>query len=269
MNRNHFAGLNTAPIAQALEGRDVLVSYADVVRRPGVWSREILPRLEAGAYGSVILDSGAFTELGDPTFHVDLEDYATFALDHADLFDVVVNLDDIRGDLARSQANQARLEELGVPAIPVFHQGEPWSELERLVETYDYIGVGFQRPIRGARGFLGEFFSRVAGRCRVHGFGMTRWAPEFPFATTDSTTWIAEFRAIRVDLALRPGPHGLRGPSASWAAQAPSSSLYSLVLESYAGPVAWAPRARLEDTAGQARTVLTRAAAVELELVAA
>lgn len=260
MNGIHFAGLNTSRLAAALEGRQVLVSYADVVRRPGVWEREILPRLRAGVYSSVILDSGAFTELSDPSFHVSIEAYGAFALEHAELFDVIVNLDDIRGDLKRSQRNQAYLEGLGLDVLPVFHQSEPWSELERLVERYDYIGIGFQRPITGARQWLDEVFSRVAGRARIHGFGMVRWeVAGYPFATTDSTTWIAEFRALRVDLDSRKSPHGLRGRLARWAASKPLERLVELVLDSYQGPVAWAPVASNGNAKGQALTVLRRA----------
>lgn len=259
-NGIHFAGLNTARLAAALEGRPVLVSYADVVRRPGVWRREIKPRLEAGAYSSVILDSGAYTELKDPTFRVDLEAYGRFALEHRDLFDLVVNLDDIRGNLKRTRRNQARLEELGLDVLPVYHQGEPWSELERLVKAYDYIGIGFQRPIRGARQWLEEVFRRVGGRARIHGFGMVRWeVAGFPFESTDSTTWIAEYRALRTNLNGRRGSHGLRGKLASWAKLESLERLFDLVLDSYFGPVSWAPALVEDQAVGQARTVLRRA----------
>lgn len=288
----HFAGLNTAGLAKVLEGRAVLVSYADVVRRPGVWEREIRPRLEAGAYASVILDSGAYTELaevrkaqkeiarregcrvdeltraqlaeaeriGREAFHVDVEAYGRFALDHADLFDLVVNLDDIRGDLKRTRRNQAYLESLGLEVLPVYHQGEPWSELERLVRRYGYIGIGFQRPITGARRWLEEVFRRVGGRARIHGFGMVRYELEgFPFETTDSTTWIAEYRALRTNLDGREGSHGLRGKLASWASLESLERLFDLVLDSYHGPVSWAPALVEDQAVGQARTVLRRA----------
>lgn len=41
----------------------------------------------------------------------------------------------------------------GIDALPVFHQGEPWSVLRELAER-GRIGVGFQRPIRSADEFL-------------------------------------------------------------------------------------------------------------------
>ena len=87
--RIHFAGINTTPLASATEGRDILVSYADVIRQPGWWERELKPRLEAGRYRSVILDSGAFTVISQGIV-IDVESYAAFAAEHQDLFDVVV-----------------------------------------------------------------------------------------------------------------------------------------------------------------------------------
>jgi hypothetical protein len=306
--RLHFAGLNSAQWAEVLEGRDVLVSYADVLRRRGVWEREIRPRLEAGLYRSAILDSGAFTELaerraaakriaeergvgleeltsaelerarveGFERFHVDLETYAAFAVEVADLFDFTVNLDDIEGDVARSSRNQAALEAAGLDPVPVFHQGEPWEILEELLENHARIGVGFQRPIRNGRAFLEAFFARVGGRAQVHGFGMTRWADEFPFATTDSTTWIAEYRAIRKRTPGETfeGTHGVGGAVAERLERFSDAELAELVLDSYrdAGAEKIHPADELvelddqvdRESRGQARTVFHRYGAARL-----
>jgi hypothetical protein len=247
----YFAGLNTTPFAEALEGRYVLVSYADVIRRPGVWKNEILPRLQSHTHSGcdrcyrAILDSGAFTELSTPGFHVDVREYARFAYEHRRLFDTTVNLDDIRGNIRRSERNLRILRDHGVDALPVFHQGEPWRVLDRMIAKHGYIGVGFQRPIRGARDFLVEFFER-AGDVRVHGFGMTRWAREFPFHSADSTTWIAEFRALKTDT-RRKIKHYVRKLNVIQRAR--------LVLESYEHnrTTRWTA-----DAWGQASTVLTR-----------
>jgi hypothetical protein len=247
----YFAGLNTTPFAEALEGRFVLISYADVVRRPGVWKNAILPRLQSHTHSGcdrcyrAILDSGAFTELKDPDFHVDVREYARFAREHQKLFDVVVNLDDIRGNVRRSERNLRILQKHGVNALPVFHQGEPWRVLDRMTAEHGYIGVGFQRPIRGARDFLTEFFERV-GNVRVHGFGMTTWAREFPFYSTDSTTWIREFSALKTDT---------RGRLRRYLKTLDVVGRARLAIESYehARTQQWT-----RDAWGQAATVLTR-----------
>jgi len=253
--RIHFAGINTTPLASATEGRDILVSYADVIRQPGWWERELKPRLEAGRYRSVILDSGAFTVISQGIV-IDVESYAAFAAEHQDLFDVVVGLDDIAGDLGTTWRNQATLEAAGVEALPVFHQDEPWEVLEAYAERYDYIGVGFARREGGrlAHGqkenaaFLREFFSRVGDRAKVHGFAMTRWAGKgWPFFSVDSTTWIAEFRALRkqepCDAKIdepKPrfsgGDHGVSGDLANLLDWYDTAELMELVVDSYDPP---------------------------------
>lgn len=274
---HHFAGLNTRFFAEALEGRQVLISYADVVRRPKIWEEDILPRLRSKKYASVILDSGAFTELSTPGFSVDVEEYAAFYLEHEDLFDLVVNLDDIRGDVERSEANLEYLESRGVPAIPVFHQGEPWEVLDRMVATHSYVGVGFGRPIRGAREFLDEFFARLEGTdVKVHGFGMSRWLLDagYPFYTTDSTTWVAEYCAVRRQEyeSTFSGKHGVGRSFSLWLADDDRRELLEYVLRSYDlsefSPEEEAeyadPRidgyfaAMLDGTKGQAKTALRR-----------
>lgn len=182
--RTHFAGLNSKPFAEALEGFPVLISNADIVRRPGVWKDAILPRLEAGDYVLPILDSGAFTELSErarsakklaakigievadftpghwaiaeadafETFHVSVEDYAALINEHGHHFDQIINLDDIQGDLARSWTNQQRLEELtGREIIPVFHGREDFAVLEMYCKRSKRVGLGFARIPSGSR----------------------------------------------------------------------------------------------------------------------
>lgn len=217
--RIYFAGLNTARFAEVLEDQDVLVSFADIVRRPGVWADEIRPRLEGGVYRSAILDSGAYTELTERArneraiaegrkpphpnpWHTDLGDYGRFALEDGELFDEIVTLDDIEGDVAKSKRNTRYLERLGLDVLPVFHQGEPWAVLEDYVRRYDRIGLGVQRvngnPGPGAFAWTSEALERIPLPISVHGFGMTRYARRLPrMTTTDSTTWIAEYRAVR------------------------------------------------------------------------
>jgi hypothetical protein len=283
----HFAGLNTASFAAALEGRPVLVSYADVIERPGVWAREILPRLEAGAYSSVILDSGAFSELTRPDFHVDLDAYGAFALEHAELFDLVVNLDDIGGDLERTWRNQAALEALGLDVLPVYHGREPWCVLEHYAARYDYVGLGFARD-RGRiakdqgqgldpEAWLAAAFALIGDRAEVHGFGMTRHAEAFPFTTTDSTTWIAELCAIRrdatvdeLDPAWDAGDYWRSTAGVgSWFAgvleELTRDQLAELVLASYDARGGDPDPDVLECCHWQARTVFARFDAAELE----
>lgn len=265
MVRIYFAGMNGARLAAVLEGEDVLISYADIVRRPGVWADEIRPRLERRAFRSVILDSGAFTELTERKrgkknpLHVDVEAYGRFALEHRELFDEIVTLDDIEGDVARTRRNTDYLEGLGLRVVPVFHQGEAWDVLEDYVDRYDRIGLGVQRtssgsPAAGAFDWTREALERIPSSVSVHGFGMTRYAKRLPrMATTDSTTWIAEFRALqKADDRTHYCRHRLVRDLDAWGRLA-------LVVQSYAEPER-AIVAEISDAVakGQGRTVLRR-----------
>lgn len=281
MTQTHFAGLNTAAFAAALEGRPVLVSYADVVRRPGVWADEILPRLQAGAYTSAILDSGAFTELTTPGFSVSIDAYVAFCQAHGHLFDQVVTLDDIAGDLATTWKNTAALEAAGLDVVPVFHGREPWAVLDHYCKRYRRVGLGFARDAGRIAKDQGEGLSpdawleRALAVCEahgvaVHGFGMTRYARERGHArltTTDSTTWIAEYRALRNH---RDATHSVSGDAAALLGPYLDEDLVQVVLWSYLGTGADAEvDACIAGASGQARTVLRRFNGEELARVLA
>lgn len=272
--RIYFAGMNGSMTAAALEGQDVLISFADIATRPGVWAREIRPRLERRAYRSAILDSGAFTELTQrarneraraagkkiphPTpWHTDLEAYGRFALEFGHLFDEIVTLDDIEGDVELTRRNTDHLEALGLTVVPVFHQGEPWDVLEDLVARYDRIGLGVQRvkgnPAAGAFEWTAEAVARIPSSVSIHGFGMTRFAKRLPIATTDSTTWIAEFRALRkASGSTHYCAHQAVVSMSDW-------SRMVLVVRSYSEPSRAIVRTIPDQVAkGQGRTVLAR-----------
>lgn len=273
----HFAGVNNAGVNNAghaarTEGLPVLISYADVRTRPGVWERDILPRLEARAYPSVILDSGAFTVLSQGIV-IGVEEYAAFLREYGHLFDVVVGLDDIAGDLGTTWANQAVLDATGTDPLIVFHQGEPMAVLAHYVERYGRVGLGFARKqSKGGKkavlahsqkanlAWLAEArevieatearLGRAPGSTWVHGFAMTRYATvlgEGWMDSVDSTTWIAEACAFK---RLTTGP--LRKVIEA-------AGHFELTLASYEAP-RWdeLPEAVLGATYDQGRTVCRR-----------
>lgn len=277
--RAHFAGLNTAAFAEVLEGFPVLISYADIVRRPGVWEREILPRLEAGAYVAPILDSGAFTELTTPGFHVSVEEYAAFIETHGHLFDQIVTLDDIRGDLARTWNNTARLVETGAEIIPVFHGREPFEVLHHYCQRFGRVGLGFARDFGriakdqgnglGPDAWLTQALDIIESYgVEVHGFGMTRYAltrGHDRLTTTDSTTWIAEYRAVKN---TKGGTHSVAGQAAQVVAGMTANELAFFVLLSYRAEMGATVPAGVDGAKGQARTAFRRFSDHELTLAA-
>ena len=283
MTRAHFAGLNTAMFAEVLEGHPVLISYADIIRRPGVWRDEILPRLQRNAYLAPILDSGAFTELTTQGFHVSIEEYSEFVLEYGSLFDQVITLDDIGGDIERTWLNTAYLldDVAGIDGIgtviPVFHGREPIEVLHHYCQRFERVAIGFARDFgrispdqgNGASpdAWLRQVLDVIEGYgVDVHGLGMTRYARQNGhgrLTTTDSTTWIAEFRALSKGDGGR--SHGTRGAARDALDGLSRIQLAKLAVLSYYGHGACeGMRQILADSWGQARTAFRRYSARDL-----
>lgn len=174
-------------VLEAFKGKHVLESFA--------YQKSTFDRYRP-TWRSAFLDSGAFTEMTQGTA-IDLDAYIAFCLEHSSFYDRIANLDDIRGDVARSQANHRKMLDAGIRAIPVFHQGEAWSALDEAVGAAPdrFIGVGFQRPIQNGDAWLEDVFSRLPSDVQVHGFAMTSYL-HFPFASVDSSTWVYDWRGL-------------------------------------------------------------------------
>lgn len=256
----YLAGLNTRTLLEAAHGHHVLVSFADIKRRPFLWE-ELRKRLERGEFPGVILDSGAFTELSERKkgreFKVSVEEYGAFAAANARYFEWVTNLDDIEQDVERSNRNQAYLEGLGLQVVPVYHEGEAPEQLALVIEAARRNGgrlaLGAQRP-KGSlrptkvREFLRAILPQIPGDLAVHGFGFVRYAAEgFELDSADSTTWIAE--ACKV---YRAGATRSRGAA------------FQITADSYGNrlrPVRFAVKVALQ-AGGQAKTVALRVLAL-------
>lgn len=160
------------------------------------------------------LDSGAFSAWTKGSV-IDIDEYCAFIkanIDHIDVYpclDVIPgkpgagNATDKERDAAADQtwANYLYMKREGLDPIPVFHYGEDWRHLTRMV-TYpgcDYIGigglVGVPGPLRIL--WLDRLFKRLCDAegmpiVKTHGFGMTS-VPlifRYPWYSVDSTTWI-------------------------------------------------------------------------------
>ena len=195
----YFASPNTRILAEAVKEQRVLESFAIQ------WKYANQYRM---AYRSMMLDSGAFSAHNSGKV-IDVDEYGEYAAAHAADYDLVINLDDIAGNVALSAANESRLRDVhGLDPVPVFHQGEPWAVLDEYTSRAPVVGLGFKRPLtRPAirREWIGECFGRVPTGHKIHGFAMTSYMGDFPFASVDSTTWIRDY----MDIAY--GPHGQIG----------------------------------------------------------
>ncbi len=148
-------------------------------------------------------DSGAAQMVADFTFNANadvrkyIKNYAEFIKKyHAQLMEYV-NLDIIY-NADESWKNQQYLESEGLRPIPVYHFGEDIKHWKRMVDNYDYIGIG------GVAGgvTLGQFVNfadpafeylwQTKPDCKVHGFAVTshQLMTRYPFWSVDSTTWL-------------------------------------------------------------------------------
>lgn len=159
----------------------------------------------------VMLDSGAFSAWTRGV-EIELARYIAFIKENAALLDSYINLDSIPGERGRrptvKEVDRAAAESLenyramraaGLRPIPVFHFGESFVWLERLLEAgADYICLGGTVGTRTApkRQFFDECFSILTnGRgepiVRVHGLGVSegKFVTRYPWYSVDSTSW--------------------------------------------------------------------------------
>jgi hypothetical protein len=161
---------------------------------------------------SLILDSGAFSAWTRKA-QIDIDAYIAFIKAHMEHLDYYVNLDVIPGEFGRvpnaseveasaqqGWENLLYMEEFGLHPVPVFHQGERFAWLERMINHgCSYIGISpaNDRTTDQKRVWLDQAFSVVCDadghpRVRTHGFGVTSipLLHRYPWYSADSTSWI-------------------------------------------------------------------------------
>lgn len=160
-----------------------------------------------------MIDSGAFSAWTQQK-KVNLKRYISFCKelqDKARAKEITfVNLDVIPGEFGKEPtsrevrdsakqgwANFEKMREAGLSAVHIFHQGEEWKWLERLI-GYPSIGIS---PDNGCSWvnrlqWLAQVFDHLKawgllGKIKVHGFAVTNWKAmtSFPWYSVDSATW--------------------------------------------------------------------------------
>jgi len=163
---------------------------------------------------NIILDSGAFTAWTKKV-NIDIDEYAKFVLEYIDHLDYVVGLDVIPAEFGRKPTvteieesasmgwnNYQYLLGKGIPKeklIHVFHQGENFKWLERMVEEIPYIGLSpaNDRTTGEKKKWLDQCMKYVTNengmpKVKFHGFAVTAFelVKRYPWYSVDSATWI-------------------------------------------------------------------------------
>ena len=160
----------------------------------------------------LMLDSGAFSAWNRGE-EIKLSDYIDYLNDNKDLLSSYVSLDMLPpGDVVYktsaeyelsatvSYSNQQKMKEVGLQPIPVFHQGERFYWLERmLADGEPYIGISAsseRTQTKDMYRWYDDCFSLLTNSdgwpsVKVHGFGVTlmKALRRYPWYTVDSTTW--------------------------------------------------------------------------------
>lgn len=177
------AGREAAAKLSALKGQYALESFAYPLHHK--WRTH---------FRGVYLDSGAYTAWKKGG-KVDEEKYIDYALSGD--FDAVASDLNVTAPPDETLRVAERLHDFNLPAVPGFHQGEPFEVLDYMVRKFKMIGIGCTEQAThsaSVRRWLEDVFARIcnaSGRplVRVHGYRLVSYANDFPFYSVDSTSW--------------------------------------------------------------------------------
>jgi hypothetical protein len=176
---------------------------------PRIKLNDPLPKLPQRAI--MVMDSGAFSAWNQGA-EIELGEYMDFLFAHGENFTHAINLDVIPATKGRvptrneaeygawaSWRNLMIMRRAGLDVMPVFHLGERYYWLEKMIgEGFDYIGLGGTARIKAAVGkdWLDGIFSRVCGNhpypaIRLHGLGVTNFDSlhRYPWFSVDSASY--------------------------------------------------------------------------------
>lgn len=160
----------------------------------------------------LMLDSGAFSAWSR-NGSIDLKAYIAYVKRNERYLYSYVTLDvlaagveskrtraSLEAGAEASYRNHCEMKAAGLKPIPVYHQGESFSHLERMLKDGEpYIGISTRKDIMvdGQRSFLDRVYTMLTDKegrpiVKTHGFGIT--SPQlllrYPFYTVDSTSWV-------------------------------------------------------------------------------
>jgi hypothetical protein len=161
---------------------------------------------------NIMLDSGAYSAWKSKAV-VDLDEYICFIKENMEWIDTYVNLDFIPGEFGRipsaaevehsaelSWNNMLYMEEFDLHPIPVFHMGERFYWLRKMIaHGCPYIGISTANDRTTAQNivWLDRVFRDIVdenghAKVKTHAFGQTTPSilSRYPWYSADSASWI-------------------------------------------------------------------------------
>jgi len=147
----------------------------------------------------VFADSGAYSAMTQGAA-ISCNEYIEWCHKWRKYFVAIANLDVI-GNAEATLVNQQEMEAAGIPAIPVYHAGEPWHFFESYCRDYPYVALGGTAGMTTSKLFPWHIkcFKHVrdAGLdTKFHAFGMTslKIMLGLPWYSVDSSSWGSGYR---------------------------------------------------------------------------
>lgn len=220
----YFAGAwPNINVSDSIMPKNRLVSFA--------YPRDFFQWLEVTGEkkGSMIIDSGAFSAW-NKNDSIDIDEYIKFAHEAIEKGEAsnkivhVVNLDEIPGKVGQTASlnnklgnseqlkkrkeminkaaaaglqNMLTMKENGITPIHVFHQGEDWEWLDKMLAELSYIGISPANDMsrRSKKEWIESVFEYMhkngASHVDTHGFAVTAISMirDFPWTSCDSASW--------------------------------------------------------------------------------
>lgn len=190
---------------------NVLKSYINDQKSIARW----IERRKNGWSGKFLIDNGAFT-IHRQGGEIDIDEYIDWLNSRDEYIDYAIALDSIPGkwgqprtltDVLKSAQitydNYLYMRERCIhpnKLLPVYHQGEPISYLERLldIEGLEYMAISGSKDIKpsGRYNWFIRCFNTIKNSrnpdVRIHFLGIAKFecAEKFPIQSMDATSWI-------------------------------------------------------------------------------
>jgi hypothetical protein len=205
----YFAGSQAKAADELIEKENLLRLLSYLNDR-----RHIFNRKDKGLV--TFIDSGAFSAHTKGA-EIDVDEYIAFLNEHDETVSICAQLDKIPGEFNKPKTKEQLLEapelswenylymapKLKSPEklLPIFHQGEDFKHLERILNhepKVQYMGISPANdvPTKAKELWIRECFKIIEKsknpNIKTHAFGMTSlWVLErYPFTSADSTSWI-------------------------------------------------------------------------------
>lgn len=185
-----------SPQARAVQdNRPYILESFYYIRKQEEWYKRIQPFLKG-----FMLDSGAFTYMGEAKNHPDwdayIEEYAGFVNRLGIELFFELDIDSVVG-LPEVERLRDKLESLtGRQCIPVWHKSRGLDYWKRMIAEYRYVAVGGIVTGEIKKHEYGVFTPLLkmarAANAKVHGLGFTNLEGlrKYPFDSVDSTAWL-------------------------------------------------------------------------------